>query len=81
MFLVYRDFDCAEDLLTNSCTGDKIFFDMKTLKQEVEKNAEELLYDDGDLVTYTIIDLKNKTFKTLTVYYILTYTTEIEIED
>lgn len=80
MFYVYRAND-AESLMINPRTGDHLFFDMDTLKRAVEEDAKEEMYEDGDSISYIIIDLKNKTFKTLRVYYVITYTTEIEIEN
>jgi len=80
MFYVYRAND-VKNLLVNPRTNDHLFFDIDTLKRAVEVDAREELFEDGDSVSYILIDLKNKTFKTLTVYYIITYTTEIEIED
>lgn len=80
MFYVYRA-DDAESLMINPSTGDHVFFDMATLKRAVEEDAKEEMYEDGDSISYILIDLKNKTFKTLRVYYLITYTTEIDIED
>ena len=80
MFYVYRVND-AESLIINPNTGDHLFFDINSLKKAVKEDAKEEMYEDGDSISYIIIDLKNKTFKTLRVYYIITYTTEIEIED
>lgn len=80
MFYVYRAGD-AESLMINPRTGDHLFFDMDTLQRTVEEDAKEEMYEDGDSIPYVLIDLKNKTFKTIRVYYVITYTTEIEIED
>lgn len=80
MFYVYREND-AESLMINPRTGDHLFFDMDNLKKVVEEDAKEEMYEDGDSISYIIIDLRNKTFKTLRVYYIITYTTEIKIEN
>jgi len=80
MFYAYRAND-AESLMINPSTGDHLFFDMDTLKKAVEEDAKEEMYEDGDSIPYILIDLKNKTFKTLKVYYVITYTTKIKIED
>lgn len=80
MFYVYRAND-AKSLMINPHTGDYLFSDMDTLKRAVEKDAKEEMYEDGDSISYVLIDLKNKTFKTLRVYYVITYATEIEIEN
>ncbi len=78
MFYVYRE-NYAQNLIRNPFTDDPLFFDADTLKKAVEKDAEEEMFEDGDSVRYVLIDLKNKTFKTLIIYYVLTYTTEIEV--
>lgn len=80
MFYVYRA-DDAKNMIMNPVTGYPVFSDMDTLKRVVAEDAQLEMYDEGDSVSYVLIDLKNKTFKTINVYYVITYTTEIEIED
>ena len=80
MFYVYRA-DDAKNMVMNPTTGESVFYDMDTLKRTVKEDAQLEMYDEGDSVSYVLIDLKNKTFKTINVYYVITYATEIEIED
>lgn len=80
MFYVYRAGN-PESLIINPITKNHVFYDMDNLKIAVDRDAREDLFEDGDSVSYVLIDLKNKTFKTLTIYYVITYTTEIEIEN
>jgi hypothetical protein len=80
MFIVYRENNVGH-FLTNPHTKTNIFFDIETLQTVVEDDARRDLYEDGDSILYVLVDLKNKTFKTLRVDYILTYATEFYIED
>ena len=80
MFYVYRA-DNPESLIIDPITNNHVFYNMDNLKIAVNRDARGDLFEDGDSVSYILIDLKNKTFKTITVYYVLIYTTEIEIEN